>query len=63
MKQFLVTTHLGFWICGFLLGNYVGFTTSQNDCKIQIDQFIKKMEENQKTKTNNKENTQNHPEA
>ena len=63
MKNFLVVSHVTFCICGFILGNHVGYNTSQHDCKIQINEFIKKVDEHQKAKAAAKENTQNHPEA
>lgn len=47
MKITLVVTHISFWLAGFVLGNHIGFTTSQNDCKILIDEFVKRIEAKQ----------------
>lgn len=47
MKITLVVTHISFWLAGFVWGNHIGFTTSQNDCKILIDEFVKRIEAKQ----------------
>jgi hypothetical protein len=63
MKITLVVTHLGFWIAGFILGNHIGFTTSQNDCKILIDEFSKRIEakQNEIQKQNEKKEESKNP--